>query len=83
MDMAIIGEDGRRHLLKEVARALEIDVEKVIPDAPQNQALSRPLKADITVVPPSDTEASKSLNPAGEPHGDFNLFNRSGIEKEN
>ncbi|MBF0316797.1 MAG: hypothetical protein HQL04_01360 [Nitrospirae bacterium] len=82
VDMAIIGAEGRRHLLKEVARALEIDVEKVIPDAPQDRTLNRTLKADPAVVPPYDKEASKPLNPAGEPHGDFNLFNRAGIEKE-
>jgi hypothetical protein len=32
VDIKIIGTEGRRELLKEVARALEIDVDKVIPD---------------------------------------------------
>ncbi|MBF0337066.1 MAG: hypothetical protein HQL05_04470 [Nitrospirae bacterium] len=106
VDMAIIGEDGRRHLLKEVARALEIDVEKVIPDAPQSQPLktdhfapygsradiktelsqgtepgaARPSLTPIAVAPTPDKKSGKSLNPAGEPHGDFNLFNGAGIE---
>ncbi|MES0336741.1 MAG: hypothetical protein SFH39_10395 [Candidatus Magnetobacterium sp. LHC-1] len=90
VDMAIIGEDGRRHLLKEVARALEIDVEKVIPDTPQSQPLKidhfapygrrADIKTDIAVVSRPDKKSGKSLNPAGEPHGDFNLFNGAGIE---
>ncbi|MBF0344207.1 MAG: hypothetical protein HQL06_08245 [Nitrospirae bacterium] len=82
VDMAIIGAEGRRHLLKEVARALEIDVEKVIPDTPaasqrlSSAAATTPLPKVSTKISTTDLE-NRRLNPSGDPSGDFNLFTNS------
>ncbi|MBF0591194.1 MAG: hypothetical protein HQL02_03810 [Nitrospirae bacterium] len=80
VDMAIIGQEGRRHLLREVARALEMDVEKIIPDTTSTPTL----KATLAVADAVDGDkatSGRSLNPAGEPYGDFNLFNSAAIKQ--
>jgi len=87
VDIKIIGTEGRRELLKEVARALEIDVDKVIPDkgaaenadaAAQDAGTASPrVNGDATPgvnggTPPG---VNKALSAAGEPvsGADFGL----------
>lgn len=60
LDAQIIGPEGRRYLLKEVARSHELDPEKAVPDQPM-------LPAAQPGMPMSGSPGSMVLNAAGEP----------------
>ncbi len=70
IDLQIMGAEGRRYLLKDTAKSLELDVDKVVPEATNIPPAATP----PGVVPPPGT-APATLNAAGEPVAgqDFNL----------
>lgn len=73
-DAPIVGVEGRKYMLKERARALELDPDKAVPDAPSPPTPGGaviPLSASSSPGPP------QPLNAAGEPVAgkDFRLFN--------
>jgi hypothetical protein len=93
VDIKIIGDEGRRELLKEVARALEIDVDKVIPDAPFNgtkdNAVNAAAAPDVNGVAPGIDKGAapgvkKALNAAGDPvsGADFGLSKNGAINNK-
>ncbi|KWT86921.1 portal protein [Candidatus Magnetominusculus xianensis] len=67
VDMEIIGKDGRRQMLREAARALELDVNKVIPEQTSPEIHN---SANVEAQP------VQSVNPAGDTAAgsDFKLF---------
>ncbi|KJR40730.1 hypothetical protein MCHI_003374 [Candidatus Magnetoovum chiemensis] len=69
VDLQILGTEGRKNLLKEVARALELDVDSIINGSANTNT------AQQETEPIADK--TKSLNSAGEPSSgeDFKLFN--------
>ncbi|MBF0516515.1 MAG: hypothetical protein HQK97_05270 [Nitrospirae bacterium] len=71
VDMQIIGTDGRRQLLREVARALELDVNKIVPE-PSKSDSQNSSHAPANV----ESKSAHSVNHAGDhaAGSDFKLF---------
>jgi hypothetical protein len=80
IDFGIMGPEGRKYLLKDTARALELDADKAVPDiAPQP-----PPAGAVVPLSPGSTPgllSPETLNAAGEPAGgkDFRLFEGGAI----
>ena len=81
IDYGIMGHEGRKYLLKDTARALELDADKAVPEAPP-----QPPPAGVAVPPESRSSTPglsppETLNAAGEPAGgrDFKLFKGGAI----
>lgn len=78
VDLGIMGVRGRAHLLRAVAKAMEIDVDKVLPDEQQlDQSAAQPQMVEQvgnTVQQPSEITATDN---AGQPVAgtDYRLFN--------
>ena len=53
IDYAIMGPDGRRYLLQDTARALELDADKAVPDLPPQPPQGGPLAAALNPAPPA------------------------------
>ncbi len=75
IDFTIMGTEGRKYLLKDTARALELDADKAVPDTPP---LPTPVGGIAPLSPGSapGLPSPASLNPAGEPAAgkDFRAF---------
>jgi hypothetical protein len=79
IDFGIMGYEGRKYLLKDTARALELDADKTVPElAPQ------PPPDGAGGIPPNPAAPApgqpKTLGPGGEAVAgqDFQLFNQRG-----
>ncbi len=78
IDFQIMGAEGRKYLLKDTARALELDADKAVPDVPSQPP---PAGGIVPLSPGSPPGLPKPLNAAGEPLAgkDFRLFNGGAI----
>ncbi|MBF0459679.1 MAG: hypothetical protein HQK99_17470 [Nitrospirae bacterium] len=70
VDAEIMGTEGRRQLLREAARALELDVNKIVPEPPASVHNSANAPANV------DTQPVPTMNDAGDAAvgGDFKVF---------
>jgi hypothetical protein len=83
IDFGIMGPEGRKYLLKDTARALELDADKAVPDSPPQP----PPGGGVVPPPPGQAPgllpaaSPETLNAAGEPAAgkDFRLFQRGAI----
>jgi hypothetical protein len=85
IDLSIMGIEGRKYLLKDAGKALEIDVDKAFPAAPPQSPMAPAVPGMAPgampgmmpgVPAPQLGAAQQTLNPAGEPVAgqDFNTF---------
>ena len=74
----IVGYEGLKYLVKDSARAMELDPDKVVPDNPPQPP---PAGAVVPLSPGSPPGLSQTLNPASEPVAgkDFQLFQGGAI----
>ncbi len=89
-DFALMGADGRKYLLKDTARALELDAEKAVPDTPavnpqdgpevEQQTPGKEPAPGNKPKAPQPKNKPRTLNRAGDSHGgrDFRLNNQRG-----
>ncbi|MCG6552536.1 MAG: hypothetical protein L7F77_09430 [Candidatus Magnetominusculus sp. LBB02] len=70
VDAEIMGTEGRRQLLREAARALELDVNNIVPEPSAQSPSNAPANAE--------TQPVQAKNPAGDAAsgGDFKLFQK-------
>ena len=87
IDYSIMGPDGRKYLLKDTARALELDPEKVVPEAPAQPPQAAVPPGSAQPLPPASggpnnipqparsLPGTRTLAPGGQPIAgqDFNL----------
>lgn len=66
-DRAIMGLEGRKELLKESIKSLDVEVDKVIPEGPGIQQYGLPVPAEAGQE--GDEKKARKLNPAGQPAG--------------
>jgi hypothetical protein len=75
IDFSLMGPEGRKYLLKDTARALELDADKAVPDL----APYAPPAGAVGPLSPGSSPglvSPETLNPAGEPTSgkDFRVF---------
>jgi len=80
-DMAILGPDGRRSMLYEVAKGLKMPLGDVVPSREKANITLRQQQAAEAAAPPEDPAA---LDPAGNPKGgeEGNLVSGAGTGAE-
>lgn len=86
LDMQIIGMEGRAYLLREVARSLQMDTDKLVPDAEvlkfrqeQAMAMQQAIAANQQAMASGQLPAPQQLDVAGNPAGGTDVNTMNGV----